>query len=229
MVPTHAEVVRQRHFLAAILRALGIVMIVLSTLPFGSWLLEGISDGDLLDMSYYFFQVFMGVALIIVGSAITLRAGSFSRILLPLIKTSRCPNCRYSLDDLADPVCPECGLSLSAEFFNVDPPAPRQAPSPQADAVRWRYRISALIRVFALLFGIYQTWNVAWWVIYFFEFQADTTWLYVTSAIQVLLSIGIGVLLFLHSDRIARWCAPYPRVNDPECGSKSHEGDRQEA
>ena len=229
MVPTHAEVVRQRHFLAAILRALGIVMIVLSTLPFGSWLLEGIRDGDLLDMSYYFVQVFLGVVLLILGSTIFLQANSFSRILLPLIRTSRCPNCRYSLRDLADPVCPECGLSLSAEFFNVDPPAPRQAPSLQADVVRWRYRISALIRVFALLFGIYQTWSATLWVIYFLEFQADTTWLYVASAIQVLLSIGIGVLLFLHSDRIARWCAPYPRVNDPECGSKSHEGDRQEA
>ncbi len=204
-------------------------MIVLSTVPLGDWLLEGIRDGDLLNMSYYFFQVFLGVVLLIAGSTITLRAGSFSRFLLPLIKTSRCPNCRYSLDDLADPLCPECGLSLSAEFFNVYPPAPRQAPSLQADAVRWRYRISAFLRVFALLYGIHQTWSAVWWVVIFFNVQADTTWLYVTSAIQVLLSIGIGVLLFLLSDRIARWCAPIPKVECPEGGSTSHASDRQEA
>lgn len=128
MIPRPSEIVRARLYVRAVCVLLGVLVMLLALGPAASWVLEGVSDGDFFEFGYYAPRILTMVLFLAIGAALFFLSGVLARFALPVPTALRCPRCRYALERLAGPICPECGLHLDDEFTNAAASAGRLAP-----------------------------------------------------------------------------------------------------
>lgn len=128
MVPTPADIARYRHIAAAVVRGVGLLLLVYSATRVGVYVWNNF-DGIARQLnaggtnvrsvglrryaaSLVLPAVLLGLSIVLVGWP-----GWIARWLVPARARAACPGCGFSLSGLRSEVCPECGLRLGAEFF----------------------------------------------------------------------------------------------------------------
>ena len=119
MYPSVADVVRMRLLARGLFRVAGFVAMLFSISPWSSWLIEGISDGDLFWFSYYAGRIVGGAVAVVVGVTMMFGARPLARLLIPMRQEIDCPACRYILVGMSGDRCPECGLRLPVGFAGM--------------------------------------------------------------------------------------------------------------
>lgn len=139
MLPTVEQIVCYRYIAVAVLRVVGAFLLLMSVVPIGSWLAEGLVDGDLFWLGYYLARILTGCAFGFLGFLFLLLAGPIVKLLLPF-PAPRCPRCSYSLRNYSRTYCPECGLVLPRSLVESieagdqpQPAAPPRIPRPDAE------------------------------------------------------------------------------------------------
>jgi len=119
-----SELVRLRVLFTAIARLLGIFLTLSSVLPVGWWLVEGIMDGDLWWLEYYWPRLALAFYMLLAGVGMAL----FGGVLATMLVRSRhgsvsCPMCKFELTSLDRGRCTECGYELNPALpeFGVPP------------------------------------------------------------------------------------------------------------
>ncbi|MEE9128959.1 MAG: hypothetical protein V3T84_03005 [Phycisphaerales bacterium] len=112
---------KRRSTVVSILRGAGLFFALWILVPLVSWLGEGFSDGDVLDLFYYAGRIATIVILSSISSACVLFARPLSKWIVPIAEP-RCPRCDHMLRHLATPRCSECGLRLPDELVQDEPP-----------------------------------------------------------------------------------------------------------
>jgi hypothetical protein len=149
MIPSPSEILRRRVTAATVLRIAAVGVGMLTLFPLGIWLAEGIADGDLLHLRYY-TPNFVGAGVIATSSAaLWALAPLAARLAIPVPRVHTCPGCRYRLQGLHAPQCPECGLPLTPEFMTT--PADPAHRHRRADLVFLRQIAALAIRLASLL------------------------------------------------------------------------------
>lgn len=121
MIPNAADIVRWRAIVAVVLRVAAVFCFPFGFIPIGLWLIEGVADGDLLDLYYYAVNIVSGFILIVFPVGLFLTAGLIARLVVPLRIAPACPGCGYSAVALTGSNCPECGLALGPGFVQSTP------------------------------------------------------------------------------------------------------------
>ncbi len=116
--PSLEQVQRWRYLATAWLRAVGVGALFFSPWPFLAWFSEGVLDGDLFYIGYYWFRISMGCVLFTSGVFLLVAAAPLARVLLPVPRWC-CPRCQYPVAS-ASAACPECGLRLGARPPIID-------------------------------------------------------------------------------------------------------------
>ncbi len=132
MIPNASEVVRRRWVFVSVLRLLGVVGVLVALPAAALWIAEGVRDDDLLDITYYWPRMLMSLSGFGAAFVALLGAKRVSRWIVPARTTTSCPRCWYRLEGLVEPICPECGLTLTPEFMG----GTREEPAPEPRAVR---------------------------------------------------------------------------------------------
>ncbi|MGP1346799.1 MAG: hypothetical protein ACTS3F_09065 [Phycisphaerales bacterium] len=203
MYPSVADVVRMRLVARAVFRVAGFVAMLFSIAPWSSWLIEGISDGDLFWFSYYSGRIIAGFVAIVLGLAMLLAARPLARLLIPMRAEIDCPACRYILVGMSGDRCPECGLRLPEGFAGMGDEVSTDRErrrvierGSHAGLFRWGGVVGIACGVaggaLGSLFGLYML---------FMEYESGIG-LIVLSAIAGTAVAGLGVGSVLYSDRI---------------------------
>jgi hypothetical protein len=155
------DLVRLRIVFIAAIRLLGLVMAIGSLVLLASWLAEGIQDGDLWVVSYYWPRMATGVVLIGFGGGLALFGGLIGRaIVRARVGTVACPMCRFELTTLDRGRCTECG-------YEVSPALPDLAIGPVERVLAVRVVVAALARFVGVLL-------LGWAALDFLSFLAPT-------------------------------------------------------
>lgn len=134
------DLVRLRLVFIAFVRLLGLAMACASIVPLGSWLAEGIQDGDLWMVSYYWPRMVSGFALVAVGLALLFLGGPIGRTLMRArVGSVACPECGFHLTTLDNGRCTECG-------YGVSPALPGLAVGPLERVLAARMVAGAVVR-----------------------------------------------------------------------------------
>lgn len=138
------ELVRLRVLMVALMRLLGILVALSCMVPVGSWLAEGIADGDLWWLGYYWPRIGLGAFLLVMGVGLFAFAGVLGVALVrhrpgPVA----CPMCKFELTTLDNGRCTECGYELS-------PALPPLGVSAHERVLAVRIVVFALVRLIAL-------------------------------------------------------------------------------
>lgn len=145
-VRTH-DLLRLRLIFVALTRLAGLVMAATFVIPMSSWLAEGLADGDLWWLGYYWPRIATGLFLLLGGGLLLALGGVLGRL---LVRTRpgvvACPMCRFELTTLDRGKCTECG-------YEVDPALPALAISPAERVLVVRLAAFAVLRLvsYALL------------------------------------------------------------------------------
>ncbi|MEM0983153.1 MAG: hypothetical protein AAGI17_04285 [Planctomycetota bacterium] len=148
MIPDASEIVRRRWAVAIALRVCAIVPLSVGTGMLVWWLSEGIMDGDLLWMGYYGARIIAGGVQVGFALLFLAFAAPLSRLFVPIVKSLRCPNCRYEIAGLVQPGCPECGLELTEEFLGGHR-SPKPSYSPEERRVMLVQTFVPILRIAA--------------------------------------------------------------------------------
>lgn len=209
------EIVRRRWMLVAIVRLASVCIGCLALIPIISWLSEGISDDDLLDMHYYLPRIIRGAVLVAIGAIGFLLAEPLVRLATPVRSDIRCPKCRYELLSPSESQCPECGLDVSSLWGRM--------PLVALSEVAWRARmtsiITAVLRVVGVVMCLFSSLDLPWaiaWLTQNFFLEALAR-LLVTMARPLVFGLG-GVALIVFARRLAIRIVPRPATACPSCG-----------
>ncbi|UYV12606.1 MAG: hypothetical protein NCW75_15100 [Phycisphaera sp.] len=108
------DLVRLRVLFGAIVQLLGMGLVVFSVLPVGWWLIEGIDDGDLWWMEYYWPRLALAAYMVLVGGGMVLFGGLLGRVLVrSRVGPVACPMCKFELTSLDRGRCTECGYEAN--------------------------------------------------------------------------------------------------------------------
>ncbi|MGI9012818.1 MAG: hypothetical protein ACR2GY_01045 [Phycisphaerales bacterium] len=110
-LPGVRAVIVTRLIAAAAIRLVGVFLLIFSTVPLFSWMLEGFRDSDLANLTYYAPRALTGGYCLILGLLMLCMTRFLVRKLIPLPKPE-CPDCGYRLDGLSAGRCPECGIAI---------------------------------------------------------------------------------------------------------------------
>jgi hypothetical protein len=215
MIPNAAEVARRRWTVTTCLRMAAFGPLILSTLPLGSWLTEGVSDGDLFDLTWYAGRIALGIVLVLMAAGFFLLAGRLARLLVPIRRHVECPACRHRIDGVTEPRCTECGLRLTPEFLTGQAPLPEPRMARMRRVVARRETVAAVFRVcgvlaapIALLYLVALPWYL------YQAFQGDRADALSTLGTFAAMSASAGVwtgavLAFVFkARRLAAFCVP---------------------
>lgn len=131
MVPTPADIARYRHIAAAVVRGVGLLMLVYSATRVGVYLwnnFDGIArqlntggGGNMrtLGLRRYIASLVLPVVLLAFSVVMIGWPGRIARWLVPARVRPACPGCGFALKGLRSEVCPECGLKLGPEFLGA--------------------------------------------------------------------------------------------------------------
>lgn len=111
------------------MRGVSLLFALWLPVPLISWIVEGITDGDLLELGYYSGRIASILVLLVLTTICVLFARPLSKWIVPILEP-RCPRCDHLLKHLVTPRCSECGLKLPDELVQDDTtdiePPPRQ-------------------------------------------------------------------------------------------------------
>jgi MFS family permease len=151
MIPSAEDIATGRWRLAAWLRVIALVGMLVSVPSMLSWLAEGLRDNDLWDYGYYASRMVLSIGGAVGGILVFVLAPSLARALLPVPVATECPRCRYVLAGAGGDRCPECGLPVGDAFI-------RSALAPGGRARRRRSRTLDEISPAMFLLGAF--WSV---------------------------------------------------------------------
>lgn len=218
MIPNAAEIARRQWTALFAVRLVVLFLFFLSMMPLVSWFTEGFSDDDFFDLGYYADHIAFTIALLLFTGIILLLQRRIARLLVPIVRYTRCPACRYRIEGLNDPICPECGLALTAEFLDPD------EHQPQPDTTRISYHVVENRRhIIANIFRALGVFMFFYWALILVSgialvvFSNDgDMFIY---AISTLLQSGVVfvfmILLLFGHHRLARFCVPTPIDSSP--------------
>ncbi|MEO1583472.1 MAG: hypothetical protein AAFR96_02735 [Planctomycetota bacterium] len=145
MVPTPADIARYRHVAAAVVRGVGLLLLVYGATRLGVFVYgnfdaivrqvgggSGRGSGPFAQLSSLRRYVAAGsvpLVLAVAGLVAVWRPVWIARWLVPARVTPRCPGCGFHLAGLRSESCPECGMFLGAAFLD-----PRAAGRVKANA-----------------------------------------------------------------------------------------------
>ncbi len=206
LVTNPSDCVRQRLFGLLVIRFFGFTVVLAAVIPILSWLTEGISDGDLLDLSYYAGRIGVAIALGFIGLGLLLGAGPISRKLVVVHREPLCPGCGFDLTGLIEPRCPECALRF-AESSGVQPS--------RHTTIQYRTWLFAAVLAFRLVAVVLLGWSMSglldylWWVVddwgrLFYPFLGMSEFLSVV--VLVASAVMPGLLLWWLAPMLARMC-----------------------
>ncbi len=221
MVPSPAEVARRRWTLLIVLRCVSFLGLSATVLPLASWISEGLRDGDLFSIIYYWPRIVGGLLPFLFFAFVLMFGRLFVHLVVPLRKWSECPACRYRLEGLVEARCPECGLALSPEFMG-QPPARDSGLRRTARVIRTRENVAVVLRCcgvpaafLGVLFGA-QGVSYLFGVGRMFGDELAAWFLYVVID-RIVLAVGCGALaaaLIFASVPLARFIVPWPGGRD---------------
>lgn len=116
MAPISRDIMVQRLFLQGLIRLLAVVSVLAAIYQALAWFTEGVRDGDLFDIFYYFYRIARGFFFVAIAVLLWVFAGLLSKLLIPFPKQLQCPRCSFLLRGLPTTRCPECGLALPANI-----------------------------------------------------------------------------------------------------------------
>ncbi|MDX9911744.1 MAG: hypothetical protein RBS39_07940 [Phycisphaerales bacterium] len=129
MVPSPADIIRLRMYMAATCRVLGWFVVLAST-PF---VVVFALDAILTETHYWGWWDNYGPLVLsgfpfLSGLLVLIFARLAARVLVPFPKRVLCPKCDYAVDGATHQRCPECGLFLGTEFSEpADAPGPTRS------------------------------------------------------------------------------------------------------
>lgn len=128
MVPTPADIARYRHVAAAVVRGVGLLMLIYAAGRLGGYLwnnFDGISRqfSSPVGMRGVGLRRYVGSmifpAVLLASSIVAIGWPRWiARLLVPARVRPACPGCGFSLKGLRSETCPECGLWLGPAFLN---------------------------------------------------------------------------------------------------------------
>lgn len=110
-----------------VLRLMSLVLFIFGSMPIVWWIIEGLLDLDLFDLSYYGDQFRIAAMAIVPAICLLLTNRRLVKWVVPLPKLE-CPKCGYSLQELCEARCPECGLALPKALVSEPGEAPGREP-----------------------------------------------------------------------------------------------------
>ncbi|USN99846.1 MAG: hypothetical protein H6810_04065 [Phycisphaeraceae bacterium] len=130
MIPNAAEIARRRVTATLVFRCFSFIPWLISLVPitflantlFNSAQWDYRNDGDMI-MFGIIIAVLLGAGLLIWALA-----PWAARRAIPVPRVNTCPGCRYKLQGLNAPQCPECGLMLTPEYLSPDLGPERREP-----------------------------------------------------------------------------------------------------
>lgn len=136
----------------------------------------------------------------------------FARRLVPFRAINTCPKCRYPLQGLVDPMCPECGIPLGQEYIDISYGRPVRWSTHQRSVRAARQSFAAIFRFIGILavlatmgVGIQAVVAVYWYFVLqeFFDLFDVIAWVVAT------LGTGLVTALFLYrADHLAAFVVP---------------------
>lgn len=230
LIPNAAEVVRRRWTVATCLRVGALGLAMLGFYPLLSWLTEGLRDGDLWDVSWYWGRMLLSVLLPGMGAACFFLAGWVSRLLVPIRRHAECPVCRHRIEGVTEARCTECGLTLTEEFLTGQSPGGTGEPDYARLVMIRRGTVTTVFRVVGVLGApIAGLWAVGlvmiigMWV-WDKDVQADWEFFQlVNSALQAVVWTGAVLVLLFKAPSLARFCVPFDRTLAKTAGSPEKE------
>ncbi len=126
MVPTPADIARYRHVAAAVVRGVGLLLLLYAATRVGTFIWTNLDDLssamgrggvqrwnlERLVSSVSLQAVLLVFAIIAIGWPRWI-----ARWLVPARVRAACPGCGFNLSGLRSETCPECGLILGTEFL----------------------------------------------------------------------------------------------------------------
>ncbi|MAO24232.1 MAG: hypothetical protein CMJ35_03085 [Phycisphaerae bacterium] len=216
-IPNASEIARRKWTVRTCVRAFALLTAVMSSRPIISWLAEGISDGDTLDLGYYADRIAVAVLLMITAIITWFMQGLIARMLVPVPNATRCPKCNHRIEGMNEPICTECGLQLTPEF--LDPTGIGGAPDSRCTDTRSIPSIVANRRsIVANIFRLVGILMLIWGMIAIVGASImisinEDYFLYAFSSLaQSILILIFAALLTFWPTRLARFCVPLPRA-----------------
>ncbi|GIK19629.1 MAG: hypothetical protein AMXMBFR77_19630 [Phycisphaerales bacterium] len=199
-----------------VLRCTTLLAMPVAVVPFASWIQEGVRDGDLLDVGYYWPRVTAGFLPFVYFVFVLMFGRLFVHFVVPLRRWSECPACRYRLEGLVEARCPECGLALSPEFMGLSPERDSNLRR-TARVIRTREIVAVVLRFCGVLAGFAASLSIAGAVValgWVTQVGDEYTGWYISSFVAYLVFAGVTggitvVLLFMPMT-LARFIVPGP-------------------
>ncbi|MEL6797588.1 MAG: hypothetical protein AAFO89_12305 [Planctomycetota bacterium] len=143
MVPTPADIARYRHIAAAVVRGVGLLLLIYSATRVGTYLWNNF-DGISRQLSggpgvrpfglrRYIATLALPAVLLVFSMVLVARPRFIARWLVPARVRAACPGCGFDVNGLRSEVCPECGLKLGPEFFRGPGAAEPKAEAPESE------------------------------------------------------------------------------------------------
>lgn len=201
MIPNAAEIARRRVTAATVYRFFVVIPLLISLIPIfemlniwfnpGHW-----NHGENLAS----IGPLIGVALLLGSAAILWALAPWAaRRAIKVPRVNTCPACRYKLQGLNAPQCPECGLTLTPEYLASDLAPDDREP----DTVFLRQISVMVLRGTALIACIpLAVWFAASLVYLFidgFRYGEVAEYLMQAAISGVGLLVAVGVILFARS------------------------------
>lgn len=147
MVPTPADIARYRHLAAAVVRGVGLLLLVYSATRVGvfvwnnfDWIAQqwtqrvgGAPNTRVVAMRRSIASLVLPVVLLGFSVVLVARPRFIARWLVPARVRAACPGCGFDVNGLRSETCPECGLKLGPEFFRGPGAAEPKAEEPESE------------------------------------------------------------------------------------------------
>ena len=130
MIPDMTETIRVRFWFTAGTRLIGLFFLIKGGIEFLQLAISSFTYWDL-DPSDFLIYVVQGLATPVIGIVFMLFAPRLAHWFIRIPDASRCPGCRYRIEGLTSPRCPECGLTLPANFLTSPSPSPTESNTPE--------------------------------------------------------------------------------------------------
>lgn len=124
MVPTPADIARYRHVAAAVIRGVGLLLLLYSATRVSMYLWQHLDQmarqfNSGASVRRYVSGLSLQTVLLIFSVVAICWPGWIARWLVPARVRAACPGCGFSAAGLRSDRCPECGLVLGAEFRDM--------------------------------------------------------------------------------------------------------------
>lgn len=153
MVPNASELARRRLTAATIVRLVGLLPVFAIMIAWAGFISGNLAE-PLDEAEPWIVMTALAVFAGVITAGIFALAPWVSTKLVPTPRDTRCPACRYVLEGLVEPRCPECGIALTREFMG-EPPEPDDGIRPRPSEVNGRVAtFTPIVRILGFMVTI---------------------------------------------------------------------------